>query len=389
MSNPFTFGTSVKEVRNKYAKIGFSRNPFTPRDEDDNDGPFYQGHLSTEISTINKWLQESINDNPPALSIKGSIGVGKTRLMKAVRNQILSAASQERVHAGLIPLGQSGYARPSIGQLMLDTLETYVPAWMPSHQIWKPGIIPLVKLIVESEQSISRSLPLGQVLGSIRDSPKDTQEEKMRLFCRWIHREQLTPKQSEQVGLYHRLDYEGALPGVLCDLLILAKEAGVLNKLYLMIDQLEDLFRPSYSELRQSRLVTDMRLIIDKQDAGAPLGLIFAWSPDVDQLGYSSRNAVDHNMQQKYSALYSRLTRSLVNIGKLRELHIAAFAEAYTEPFKEQSGNDTSKWPAAVEIAGDAWSILKNKGVVQDNTVTPRDLLTALYEAVEARTDTP
>lgn len=383
MNNPFTFGASATQPVNKYAALGFSRNPFSPQDDDDQDGPFYDGHLSDQIKAVQQWLTDTRTDSPPALSIKGTIGVGKTRLLKALRRTISSRSSDEKSHAVLVSLSKTGYARPSVGQLLLDILDVFAPPWADATKSTPPGVMPLVWCVLKGDGQFENKSVLAKALAIARESEGSRQIELATFISRWLHRIPLTTNQSSALGLYSRLDFEGQVPDVLCDLLVAAHEAGVLQRLFLLIDQLEDLFRPSYSDLRQSRILTDLRGLVDRQDGGTPLGLVFAWSPDLDLLEGLYRSRVEIAMQQSYAALYSRLTRRLVTLEKLRELHLIPFAQRYMDALKDVQHNDPSKWPKAVELAHRAWEVLGRQRLIQDNAVTPRDLLAALSEVTD------
>lgn len=383
MSNPFTYGTAQGGQANRYAPLGFSRNPFVPQDDDDQDGPFYSGHMQAQIGEIQLWLTESIEKQPPALSIKGTIGVGKTRLLKALRRGIQAGEEERHSYAVLVSLSKSGYTRPSAGQLLLDILDVFAPKWDTNAKSAPTGVMPIVWSILKADRAPSEETVIGKALSQARQSNGDSHVEQAMMISRWLHRIPLTPSQSAATGLYGRLDFEGQMPDVLCDLLTAAREAGVLNKLFLMIDQLEDLFRPSYSELRQSRLLTDLRNLVDRQDAGAPLAMIFSWSPDLDLLEGFYRGRVELAMQRSYAALYSRLTRRLVTLDKLRELHITAFAQTYLDALRQVPGNKPTRWPTAIDLAQRAWAKLAEQRLIQDNAATPRDLLTALAGVVE------
>lgn len=96
MTGVFNLALPVKKQTNPYSKIGFSRNPFESQDDDDQMGPFYEGHIETEIGRIKSWLDASLDGTVQALSIRGTIGVGKTRILKDLRRAIMQAASEKK-----------------------------------------------------------------------------------------------------------------------------------------------------------------------------------------------------------------------------------------------------------------------------------------------------
>ena len=108
MNGVFSLAPPTKKQVNPYSKIGFARNPFESQDDDDQAGPFYKGHIQTEIDTIQTWLAESLVGSVQALSIRGTIGVGKTRILKDLRRAIMYAADEQKIHAVLVFLNKTG-----------------------------------------------------------------------------------------------------------------------------------------------------------------------------------------------------------------------------------------------------------------------------------------
>ena len=83
-------------------------------------------------------------------------------------------------------------------------------------------------------------------------------------------------------GLTRRIDWEGDLIPILADLLRFARECGILRTLFFLVDHIEDLFRPSFSMVRRSRLLTDLKALVDEVDRDAPIGLLLAWDAGSD-----------------------------------------------------------------------------------------------------------
>jgi hypothetical protein len=208
------------------------------------------------------------------------------------------------------------------------------------------------------------------------------------VISHWLQRAQLTRAESDLVGLHRRIDWEGELIPVAAELLRLAKDAGVLHTFYFFVDQLEDLFRPTFSELRRARILTDLRGLVDEIDEGTPVGLLMTWSPELTAAAsYSGhRDEVERLFQSRYEALYTRMQRRRVSLPLLELQHAVPFAAEWVDALRNEEGFDRERQPALDSIVTSAWQQLERaRRLFPGGRVTPRELLSALATEVDQR----
>ncbi len=379
MSDIFDLTSSELPLAGRYSTLGLPYNPFSIQSNEGDLGPFYREHLQNALSRLQDWLKSALLNDVQPVSIKGSIGVGKTRLLLQIKRQINDLDQSYLVSASYARIDKTGYRLPSIGQMVLEAIEQF-----PRDNETPEGIIPVIWKAANSPITISRSSLMGRVAKRLQSADINEKMELARLLCRWLHRNTLTVTQSERIGLHGRLDYEGQLPEILADLLLVLKECTVINKIYLMIDQLEDVFRPGYSELRRSRILTDLRTLIDVVTEGAPIALVLAWSPEVDDPRFITARSTDAHLNTEYPALYSRLTRNMVELPKLDLYHATPFVQVYLEAASKAENYEAEKVHKASFWVSKAWELLSDRKRIPDNRVTPRDLLSTLSEIVES-----
>lgn len=380
----------VENAESAYERLGYPRNPFRASgDEQVNSfGPFYAGHIQTQVDGIKLWIQDVHSGRSrTALSIVGNIGAGKTRILQYLRRSLLSSPPKEKIACELVLLSETGYSRASVGGMLVAALERMA---LPSSETLPDGVLPIVWGIVTS--SIALSDVHGTLAGALQRTQNEHGEKRKeyaRLISRWLQRSPLTASEANTVGLHRKLDWEGELIGIVAELIRIAAAVGVLRTFFLFVDQLEDLFRPTFSELRRSRILTDLRGLVDEIDKGTPIGLILSWSPDVSAAANrQARNEVELRFQSSYDALYSRMQRRRVVLPLLSLENATPFTLEWIEAAKNEVGFDEAKQPKPYELATKAWADLERgrklypggKGVA-----TPRDLLTALADEVDRR----
>jgi hypothetical protein len=383
MSDVFQLNPVAAETTDKYRRIGLPRNPFLPQDVDGKIGPFYQGHLTSAIQEFTQWLVAALDGFVSPISVKGSIGVGKTRVLLQVQFQINQLPQERKVYAGYARIDKTGYSRPSVGQMLLEALEEVRIS--PEMETAPEGVMPALWAAVTTENRMGNpNSKMGAVISRLQTIQGPEKVERTKLVCRWLHRDVLSASQSERVGLHGRVDYEGQLPEVLADLIRCFRELDVLRQIFFMVDQLEDVFRPSYSDLRRSRILTDLRSLIDEIDKQCPIALALAWSPEVDDpRSYVGRTDVQLN--REYPALYSRLIRQMIELDKLDQFNATGFADEYLTHVSKLTGYDPQVAPKALDLASEAWRRLEREKKAVDNRATPRDLLAALRAVVDER----
>jgi hypothetical protein len=363
-----------------YRRVGYPRNPFLPSDGAGVGEPFYAEHIKEPLRRLTDWVRGvHAEERYLAASLIGNIGAGKTRILELLSGGIRKWPSSERAFVHSVHLSQSGYARASAGALLLGAFESGMDGVLTPTMPRCPGtgILPVVWAIVHSD--VFPSKVDGQVAQALRRARDVKDSRERELLCEdislWLRRQSLTPARVRASGLTRTIDWEGELIPILSDLLRFARACGLLKSLFLFIDQIEDLFTPSFTQVRRSRLLTDLRALVDQADDGAPVGLLLAWAPESDD-----------TLTKKYEALSNRLRRIRIELPLLTRDHAPGFAKVWVDAMESEPGFDLQKQPRIDELAGDAWSRLRKQGVLlQPDRATPRELLRALAEEVDLR----
>lgn len=375
--------TSGTAAENPYSKIGFTRNPFRAPDPGEAPPPLYSGHIEAELQQIRQWLKSVHVDNVrQPLSLVGTIGSGKTALLAAVERSIRAWPADQRAEVFRFNLPDIGMSRPNLGALLISAIERM---GVPAVSVAPDQSLRVVWGIVQSSEPLDGSGRLTPVFNRIRGASGEEKAELARLLSRWLERSPLTPAQANRLGLHRRIDWEGEVVAVAGELLRMAARCRVIKTVFLLVDQLEDLFTSNVTALRRARILTDLRGLIDEIDAGAPIGLVLSWSPDV-RAGVKPEGEVEAQLQRQYEALFSRMERVRVNIPFLSRDRAAPFAEEWLKPARAESGADPTKQPDARALAEAAWSSLRSENALfPGDKITPREFLTHLSREVDRR----
>ena len=369
------FGLSSSTTKeDRYHRCGLPQNPF--KTQNDNQGPIFPEHIKDQLREITEWLRDNeTNNTPTPLTIQGSIGTGKSRILRYIESHLQSWPSTDKTFVVYTSLTSQGHAKASIGGLLLAGIEDLTISGPGiSDRKW-PDAIPFVSAIATASKEIEPFDAFSRALVRAQRAKGKAQVKLVQHISTWLRRQPLTPARMREAGLSRTLDWEGQLLPVLDTLLRCARSVGVLSHLYVLLDQLEDLFRKTFTPLRRSRLLTDLRALVDLIDQGAPIGLMLAITPD----DYTS-------LGSKYSALASRLDRRKILLPALEQRHAAPFAQCWIDTLEGKPGWDPKKQPSAEELAKHAWQQLaSDKGLLPSGDATPRDLLIALCRAVEER----
>lgn len=371
-----------------YAQFGYPRNPFREASSDqiNETGPFFTGHIVQQLQEIQGWVASihSGSDRQP-MSLVGNIGAGKTRILRFLLRRLSNFPAKEKVVAELLLLSDTGYARASVGGMLVSALER-----MQIHQVSPvpDGVLPLVWAIVTSDTFPAQTTGvLGASLQRTHQEKDNNAKQELAMYVsRWLQRSPLTSSQATRVGLHRRIDWEGELVKIIGDLFRLAEKSGVVKTFYLFVDQLEDLFRPTFSELRRSRILTDLRGLVDEIDAGMPVGLLLAWTPEFNAAPISLGNEVDAQFRSKYEALYSRMRRRRVDLPLLKREDAFPFAEEWINALRNEAAFDASRQPDLTGLVASVWERLRAQRKLYPGgggSATPRDLLTGLASEVD------
>jgi hypothetical protein len=377
--NPFDtlFGPDTKKAREKnpYSALGLSRNPFMELpDTPVHLRPFYTGHIESKIETIRKWLKDVSSDQVRTpLSISGSIGTGKSRIVGTIEHFIRGIPTTQKLVVATVKIPEGGYSKATIGGLLIGALErTSIPG---SAEPPNPEILPLVWAIANSKSAASLGdTPLAKALNLAKTAKKLDKELFAQLISRWLRRSPLTNAQMQEIGLARQIDWEGALIGEVAELARVARKVGVIKIFFLLFDQLEDVLRPTFSKVRQSRMLTDLRALVDEViDGQAPFGLLFSRTPET-QL----------DLRKYYPALESRLS-AVIDLPWIEPQHREPFAQVWIHDCEGEEGFDVKKQKGLVGmLVARAISRLDQEGKLIANRVTLREFRGALADEVES-----
>lgn len=375
MTARYDFFVKETGVENAYSRIGYDRNPFRPVADRTAQQPLYTGHIGEQLQKIQQWAREVHEKRVlQPLSIVGSLGTGKTTILRVLEAGLSAWPRTEKVFVHSVLLSDTGYARASVGAMLLSGLghamesiadevpsEVLAIVWAVIHAVDVPGLT---------------SGPLGSAIKKARGVNGEPRRDLAVDISQWLRRLPLTPARARASGLARPIDWEGELVGVVAELLTLAHHAGVLSTFFLFVDQIEELFGPTFSELRRARILTDLRSLVDSIDEGAPIGLLLAWAPESDE-----------SLQRKYEALYARLHRRRIELPLLTEQHAAPFAKVWVDalPVEESS---KKKRPKLDELVKGAWTRVYRQRLLMPSAqqqTEPRTLLKALADEVDER----
>lgn len=341
----------------------------------------YNDHQEAEIARINAWLERCVDPDAPRwgpLLIKGSIGVGKTHVLRRIERAIEEAgrnAYPGKVGVSYHLVTGSGAKNLLLADLLLEALTAPLPGHDDSHAI---GEMPLVQALLAALRenlgdpataanplaAIPRTSPLRAPLRALlaesapnpaRDQAPDQAAEIEQLFCSWLMRRELTTRQSERLGVSGKLQGEGEAVRAYVHLFRLAHAAIHFRAWILMIDQIEDLWRHrEITPLKRARFFTDLRTLIDEGLEGAPIAVMLAWNTEVvsvgslGSLGSSGSLDVEQRLGAEYRALWSRLPEP-VDLPMLQtEEQARAFAAQYIEAGREREPGARAKMLAAL-----------------------------------------
>ena len=328
-------GTAGLTSTNHFEAFGLQGNPFPPTGVDS--GVLFTDHLTRELLEVQVWIDEvgRVTNCLPEdlaavrpLAIFGSLGVGKTHLLNYLEQGLKQNPMTPTLRKGLADEGMSRL-------VLADLFLRYLPF---SDEGGEPGAGMIARLLATARDDAALR---ERMLGSLRDgSPVrvpffaavDSKEKDAGLWLsRWVRREYTTPSQRSKLGLAGVLQSEGEAVRAMTDLMRLAHAAGLVRAWFILIDQLEELWRPNViTPTRRARFLTDLRHMVDQSLEGAPIALLLAWNTTVERGARSAPPAVRERMEHDYRALWQRLGRPL-DLPFLSPRHVWPFAKQYLE----------------------------------------------------------
>lgn len=384
--------------RSRWEALGFAMNPFP--ESGVATGVDYNEHQKEEIHAINAWLGRTVDPKATQwrpLLIKGSIGVGKTHVLRRIERVIENSSK----HATPSKVGVSYHIVTGLGvrnlllsNLLLEALQATLPGQEESRE---EGELPLVHKILgalrESREqdpekhplkALSRTSPLRAPLKKILlDSNQDEVEQ---LFSSWLMRRDLTRAALERIGARGRLEGEGEAVRAYAHVFRLAHTTLGFQVWIMLLDQIEDLWNnKEVTPLKRARFLTDLRTLVDEGLEGAPIVPVLAWNTEVSIAGKVSAIDVEEKVASEYRALSARLPKPVDLPMLLISEHAYNFAVSYIEAVG--SGRTDSKTQMLAALEQDQSAILgrvpeRGNGRIGDR-VNQRAWLDALREWAE------
>lgn len=336
-------GDGDDEMVDPFAATGYAGNPFPEPGLDT--GALYVGHMREQVRKLNAWVTGVLAETDPdrgasgpvrPLALRGSIGVGKTHLLKTLEREL-----SRRPHVAVVRknLPEEGMDRLLLSTLLLGSLphgdeEVDLPA--------VPSALPLLDRIVvvgrsgarevrESLEALSeKSLVARPLLQILAEKDRAREADLRAWLSRWLLRGHTTPTQRNKLGLAKPLEGEGQAIRAVADLMRVARVARQVQAWFVLVDQLEDLWRIGVIGAgRRARFLTDLRSFVDLGLEGAPVAILLAWNTEVAATG--------DKIETEYQALWRRLGDPLELPG-LEEADVWPFAEEYLKHARRREG---------------------------------------------------
>lgn len=328
----FEFTSNDTQQEALYVSTGYLRNPFPETGV--GSAVLYTGHMPNEVARISQWgsrIQSMAggaveNIRIPALAIEGSLGTGKTHLLATMKRE-LERPNVATLHVNLT---QKGASRLLLSRLLLDGLRV-VGRELASTTATP---LPLLDLLQSADDDLSCELlgKLSDLSLQILQPPvtrilKAEGEARLDLAItlgKWLVGAHTTPSQLSRLDLAGPIQGEGEPIVAFGDLMKISHSANWVRTWYILIDQLEELWRPGVvGPGSRAKFLTDVRDLVDLGMQGAPIATVLAWNTEV---------ALDAGaeLKESYRALWQRLD-SPTSIPGLGPEDFLPFARAYLD----------------------------------------------------------
>lgn len=325
-------GDSDSGVSHPFARFGLEENPFPATGVDS--GVLYTQHMTSELKRIQRWIDQAgqatradveVAAPVPPLAIFGSLGVGKTHLLNYLENGLRRSSDTPTLRKGLADEGMTKL-------VLADLFLRYLPL---SDDDGEPGAGLLRRLVKAARDDEAVGMRMRKTLrpGSPVKVPffaaVNQEDAATTWLSRWLRREYTTPAQRSKLGVAGVLQSEGEAVRAVADLMRMARAAGMVRAWFVMIDQLEELWRPNViTPTRRARFLTDLRHLVDQAHEGAPIPVLLAWNTTVETERTAGPPDVRERMEKDYRALWQRLGEP-VDLPALRSEDVWPFAERY------------------------------------------------------------
>jgi hypothetical protein len=344
--NPIKIAPPAPRGRSRWAKYGLDANPFPGSGVATNVD--YDAYLGPQLERVNNWLAESVSSGAAErrpLLLKGSIGVGKTHILRRIERAVSSYAGQFSSEQGTAAatyhiVTGAGAKSLLLSNLLLEGLHASPPALALGRQDAEfPLVDALFRRLRTSAQlgdvwdALPSSSPLRSPLRRILTEVDSSRRSALELdFMSWLARREFPRAAAERLGVSGRLEGEGEAVRAFAHVCRLSARVLKLRAWVVLIDQLEDLWREhATTPLRRARFLTDLRTLIDEALEGAPVAIVIAWNTEVAlPQGRRAVPDIERRLRDEYVALASRLTAP-VDLPMLPSEHAYPFAAKYVE----------------------------------------------------------
>jgi hypothetical protein len=335
-------GKSQAASGSPFEKFGLAENPFPAAGIDS--GTFYRDHMLDELRRVNDWLHDvstATAADPPKpvrpLALFGSLGVGKTHLLRYLERGLKASGKSPVLCKAL---ADEGMTRILLANLLLRYMPTPASGGADDREPGVGAIRAIVEHARESDDgdkllSVLRDgSPVREPLSRLFSDSDD--DDGVVWFSRWLRREYTTSTQRMKLGLAGTIEGEGQAIHAVTDLMRVARAAGLVQVWFVMIDQLEELWREGViTPSRRARFLTDLRCLIDQSLEGAPVAILLAWNTTVSASSYSD---VGSQIKADYHALWQRLGQP-IDIPQLTREQVWPFAEEYLRSAEVRSSS--------------------------------------------------
>jgi hypothetical protein len=339
-----SIGANVPNAKKSpWPRYGLTENPFppsgVPTDVD------YDAHQPDEVRAISTWLTKSVEESTTQwspLAISGSIGVGKTHVLRKMERACAAFRDAENLGPRLMLSSQtlvgSGMKTLLLSNLLLDALNQPLPSGSVATNAAEMPILAAAIEQMVSEKTFAilgklpASSPILKPLTRIAASRNSAQTAILvQLLGAWLARRNLTRGQLDLLGLGNKLEGEGQAVRAFAHVCLFARLAMGFRVWFLFIDQMEDLWRRDVTtSLRRTRFLTDLRTLIDESLEGCPVAVTLAWNTEVLVGASRVEEDIERRLQHDYLAMFSRI-QNVIHISTLPEAHLLPFAKAYVD----------------------------------------------------------
>jgi hypothetical protein len=344
MSGISITGNKSSSKASPWRQFGLLGNPFPPSgvatDVD------YDEHQPNQVQDVISWLNKSVDPSPQQwspLAISGSIGVGKTHVLRKMERACAAYRESENLGPRIMVSSQTlvgaGMKTLLLSNLLLEALNQPLPS---GNVQTNAAEMPLLAMAVEQmlvtksshiiQEDLPPSSPIHKPLTRIAAARNASEASRLTLLLSsWLARRNLTSGQLESLGLGGKLEGEGQAVRAFAHVCRFAMKAMGFRVWFLFIDQMEDLWRRDVTTaLRRTRFLTDLRTLIDEALEGCPVAVTLAWNTEVLIGGSRMPEDVEERLQRDYLAMFSRIS-NVVHISTLPREHLLPFANAYIE----------------------------------------------------------